>query len=234
LDRRFLRGFGWGALVAALLFNVSTLSAGTATVAGKVMTDGTSGAIPGLTVVLTPRKDSRQSEKVTTPNAAGAFEFKDVVPGTYLLEAQQNLTPIYRKMINVPLTEPISIPLQKVDATSPARQQVASLMASIDIENYGERRKAVNTLAFDKNVPTPEVVDAALNALGEKSITGLSEQGRINCLIILSKRSDEKWTADQLSRAEAINNYYKDRKLSEDEAFALSEFQKGLTRQRSG
>lgn len=107
-------------------------------------------------------------------------------------------------------------------------------MASIDIDNYGERRKAVNTLAFDKNVPTPEVVDAALNALGEKSITGLSEQGRINCLIILSKRSDEKWTADQIARAEAINNYYKDRKLSQDEAFALGEFQKGLTRQRSG
>ena len=224
-----------GASVAATLLDVATLRAGTVTVTGKVMTDGASGAIPGVTISLTPRKDSRQAEKITTPNASGAFEFRDILPGTYLLEAQQNLTPVYRKMINVPHSGPLSISLQKVDTTSPARQQVASLMASIDTDNYEERKKAVNSLAFDKNLcPTPEVVDAALNALGEKSITGLSEQGRINCLIILNRRSDEQWTADQIARAQAVRAYYKARKLSQDESYALGEFLKGLDRQRPG
>lgn len=206
-----------------------TAEAGGKRIAGKLIAENTGEPVVGLGIALIPPKGSQYPEKVTVTNSAGEFEFAEVFPGRYLLEVSQGLTTIYRAVIdsnNSPNRIVISLkPSTRSASSDPA---ISELMAKIDVEDRQVRLNAVNALAFDKQYPTRGVVDATLDALGEHSIDGLSEQGRINCLTILSRRSNEPWTVEQKLRAGLVALAYGKRKLTPAESYTLKQFEAAL------
>jgi hypothetical protein len=214
-------------LIPLLVCNVH---AGGVAVTGNVA-DDSNRPISGLTIMLTPPNRSYDRERVTVTNHAGEFEFTNVRPGKYLLEAQQYLTPIHRQVIDTQQQPSVHIVLRRTDTTSVTSQDISKLLANIDADDYKTRKNAVNELALNKErYATNDVVNAVLDAMGDESITGLSEQGRINCLTILARRSDEAWawTSNQSLRVKGVIAFYKDKKLSRDESFAFREFADAL------
>jgi hypothetical protein len=207
----------------------SSAQAGSKRIAGKVVAENTREPVAGLGIALIPPKGSQYPEKVTVTNSAGEFDFADVLPGRYLLEASQGLTTVYRAVIdsnNSP--NQIVISLKPSTRSASADPAIYELMAKIDMEDRQVRLNATNALAFDKQYPTRAVVDAVLNSLGEDTIDGLSEQGRINCLTILSRRSNEPWTAEQKSRAGMVALAYGKRRLTKAESYTLKQFEAAL------
>jgi hypothetical protein len=213
---------------ALLAWIASTALAGTNKITGKVVAADSQKPVAGLAVVLIPPSASRYAQKVTVTNAAGEFEFSNVVPGKYLLEAASGLTTLYRQVIDSSSQQQIEISLKPSTRSVSSDPAVSALMAKIDVEDPQVRLGAVNDLAFNKQYPTRAVVDAALDALGEDSIDGLSEQGRINCLTILSRRSSEPWTVEQKLRAGLVALAYGKRKLTPAESYTLKQFQADL------
>jgi hypothetical protein len=211
----------------------STAQAGGKKISGRVVAANTREPVAGLTIALIPPKGAQLPKKVTVTDSAGHFEFANVFPGRYLLEASQGLTPIHRQVIDSNSPSEIEISLRPSMRSASSDPAISELMAKVDVEDRQVRLNATNALAFDKQYPTRGVVDAALDALGENSIDGLSEQGRINCLTILSRRSNEPWTVEQKLRAGMVALAYGKRKLTEAESYTLKQFE-GALRELAG
>lgn len=71
------------------------------TVSGTVGDAVTKLSIPNLAVRLIPPKESTRPEIDTITDTTGAFSFRPIPTGRYLLEIDSGLTPVYRDVIGV-------------------------------------------------------------------------------------------------------------------------------------
>jgi len=185
-----------------------------ATDAGQVST-----AAPNLAVSLSAPAKLNKEKKVTSTNEQGQFIFEDVEDGQYLLEVSQRLKVLYREVINVPQT------LQKEVRLNP---DIDGLVSEIDAEDAKARLHPTNTLAFDKHYATTDVVAAILQRLETEAAKPLSVQGEINALVILTRRSQDTWTPDQLARAKTIVAAFQQKELTDRQRATVTELSQAL------
>jgi Carboxypeptidase regulatory-like domain len=202
------------------------LAKGGGLVIGNVRDDQGNG-IEGLTVVLVPSNASTAVQSATTTDSTGGFQFRNIEPGRYLVELQQNLAPVFREIVDIQQMKNLAISLRRTDTASSISQRITKVLADVDAEDSETRERAVADLSTNKTLyPTQDVLNAVLNAMGEQSIAGLSVRARVGCLRILTARCIDPWTKNQQLRAQSLVNFYgRDKiKLSEDELEAATNF----------
>jgi hypothetical protein len=180
-----------------------------------------SAGAPNLAVSLSPPAKMNRPKRVASTNEQGQFAFENVEDGQYLLEVSQRLTVLYRELINIPQLREKEIRLNP---------SIDGLVSEIDASDAEARLQPTNALAFDKHYATVDVVAAILQRLETESIKPLSMQGEINALIILARRSGDRWTPDQLTRAKTILAAFQRKELTEAQRYAVSELSSALAR----
>ena len=116
---------------------------------------------------------------------------------------------------------------EKLSAENVTRsREIPALISQLDVDDATIRLPAVNTLAFDSRYASTTVVAAILERLQDRTNKPLSTQGEINCLTILSRRSRDPWTDQQLSSARNIVAEIEKQSLSQAEHYSVTELKK--------
>ena len=68
--------------------------------------------VPGLTVRLTPPRNSQRPEQITMTDREGGFSFQGLDRGAYLLEVSQALQPLYRQPLELKGDQQLEIELR--------------------------------------------------------------------------------------------------------------------------
>jgi Carboxypeptidase regulatory-like domain/TonB-dependent Receptor Plug Domain len=135
------------ATLAFLMFLVSLATAQSSSLLNGSVTDPTGAAVAGTQITLTdPATGSRRT---TTSNAAGLYQFLDVPPGDYRLEAAAaGFAPYVASKITLQV---------KLPSTVPIRLQVAGATTSVNVE--GEAPLINRTDASLGNVVASDQID---------------------------------------------------------------------------
>jgi len=104
---------------------------------------------------------------------------------------------------------------------------VRAALANIEAKDTAVRTKAVNALAFQYG-SSREAKSAILAMLSEPSISNLSEQGIINCVIILARHKPSSWTKALLDQAAEVMRGLERRSLTERQRGVLNELKAAL------
>ena len=68
---------------------------------GQVAEETTQRGIPALNVKLTPSRELRQPQRITSTNWDGQFRFSDLSRGRYLLEVRQGVELLHREIVTI-------------------------------------------------------------------------------------------------------------------------------------
>jgi hypothetical protein len=177
-----------------------------------------------LIVSLSAPASMNKRKQVASTNEQGEFIFENIEEGEYLLEVFQRLTVLYREIITIPQVREKEIRLNP---------SIDGLVSQIDSPDAVARLQPTNALAFDKHYSTVDVVAAILQRLETESIKPLSAQGEINALVILARRSDDKWTPNHRARAKAILEKFQNKELTQAQGYAVGELSNALARANS-
>jgi hypothetical protein len=180
-----------------------------------------SAGAPNLIVSLSAPASANKRKQVASTDEQGEFTFENVEDGQYLLEVSQRLTVLYRELVNIPQMQ------QKEIRLNPS---IDGLVSQIDAPDAEARLQPTNALAFDKHYSTMDVVAAILQRLETESIKPLSAQGEINALVILARRSGDRWTPNQRARAKAILENFQRKELTQAQRYGVNELSTALAR----
>lgn len=111
-----MRRFRLLALLAFILFLFLALQPAQAQqikLEGQVVEATTQRGIPALSVKLTPSRELRQPQRITSTNRDGQFRFSNLPRGRYLLEVRQGVTLLHREIVTIEVDTKKQITLRK-------------------------------------------------------------------------------------------------------------------------
>ena len=88
-------------LFAAIALLAAPVLAQGLTLRGTVRDGSTQVGVQGLSVRLTPPRESQQPDIVTTTDQGGVFVLRDIATGRYVFEVVQGPTVVYRETVDL-------------------------------------------------------------------------------------------------------------------------------------
>ncbi len=98
-------------LCCLVLAHASAQSA--ASLSGRVIDAASKQGMPNLQVKLRPPANSHAAVVIGSTDTSGSFSFNHIAAGRYLLEVSQGPYVLFRREVDPPQTNNLSIPLQR-------------------------------------------------------------------------------------------------------------------------
>ena len=99
--------------VAAVMWPTTVLSQQAGDLSGRVFDAASHNGIENLEVKLTPPRESKLSIRLASTDRNGAFVFRRLDRGRYLIEISQGLYLLYRAEIDTTKQDRVEIPLRR-------------------------------------------------------------------------------------------------------------------------